>query len=186
MVQQPRAILTVLLSLCLFIRLIYFVYIRKYSAEKLGLYKVGVISEKVHKERETMKDREDNAPRPYPASHRTLKRKKSKSQNGAVPVPLQLVSGEDSLVHWLVIVLHGISIVVGTSSGGWNPGGGLPGQGTLLPHLVDLVQGQTLGLWDNEEDEEPGQDHATHEDITVTETNGTSNESGKEGDQEIP
>ena len=77
-------------------------------------------------------------------------------------------------------------IETSASLGWWNPLSRLPWQGTLHPHRVDILQGQTFGLWDKEEPIEEGEHQTAHEDETVREVDGTSDEWSEEGNQETP
>ena len=75
---------------------------------------------------------------------------------------------------------------IGDNSLGGNPAGGLPGLDVKDVHGVDLLKGPALGLVDEEEDNEDGEEAASSEDVTVTEVDGVGDEGGEEGDEEIP
>ena len=93
---------------------------------------------------------------------------------------------KQSLPSWLVIVGKLGGIETSASLGWWNPLGRLPWKGTLHPHGVHILKGQTLGLWDEEEHVEEGEHQTAHEHETVGEVDGTGDEWGEERDQETP
>lgn len=68
----------------------------------------------------------------------------------------------------------------------WNPAGGLPGLDVEDVHGVDLLEGPALGLVDEEEDNENGEEAAGSEDVTVAEVDSVGDEGSEEGDQEVP
>ena len=92
----------------------------------------------------------------------------------------------ESLVPWLGIVQSSVHIVATGSLGSWQPLSGLPWQDAFFVHFIDFFQSQTFSFANKEEDVEEGEDQTAHEDVTVVEVNGTSDEWSEEGNQETP
>ena len=93
-----------------------------------------------------------------------------------------------------VLDLAGV-LVLGSTGGavhvldntlGRSPVGALPGGHVQHVHGVDFLEGATLGLVDEEEHDEDTGQAAAGEDVAVGEVNGTGDERGEEGDEEVP
>ena len=69
---------------------------------------------------------------------------------------------------------------------GRDPGDRLPWQYTLLPHDVDLLERQTLGLRNTEEHVEPCKAQTTNKHVPVVEVDGIGDERREESQQETP
>ena len=66
------------------------------------------------------------------------------------------------------------------------PGSRLPGLDVQDVHGVDLLESAALGLADKEEDNPDSGKTASSKDVTVAEIDGTGDEWGEEGDEEVP
>lgn len=77
-------------------------------------------------------------------------------------------------------------VQVGNDTLGGNPAGRLPGLDVQDVHGVDLLEGATLGLVDEEEDNPDSGKAAGGKDVAVAEVNGAGDEGGEEGDEEVP
>lgn len=78
------------------------------------------------------------------------------------------------------------SVEVGNDTLRGLPVGGLPGLDVEDIHSVHLFKGTTLGLVDEEENDEDSGEAASGKDVTVAEVNGAGDEGGEEGDEEVP
>lgn len=101
----------------------------------------------------------------------------------------------DNLSSVVVLVLTGTAlsglglmgtVEVGNDTLGGNPAGRLPGLDAQDVHGVNLLKGATLGLVDEEEDNQDGSETAGSKDVSVAVVNGAGDEGGEEGDEEVP
>lgn len=86
----------------------------------------------------------------------------------------------------LLAARGGGSVQVSNDTLGGNPARGLPGLDVKDVHGVDLLKSATLGLVDEEEYNENGEEAAGGKDVAVAEVDGVGDEGGEEGDQEVP